>query len=188
MKREDVKKQIPGITDEQLNWLMSENGADINREKSRADDLQGKLDTANTQLKTAQDGLKAFEGVDVDQLKGEITKLQGQLTAQADGFAFDNQLDGAIRAAKGKNVKAIRGMLGPEKIEALKASKNREADIKAALDDLGKDEPWVFGAADGSNGGANGMTVNTGGEHGNGGGGEKTLADEITTALFPGKN
>ena len=34
MKREDVKNKIPGITDEQLNWLMQENGADINREKS----------------------------------------------------------------------------------------------------------------------------------------------------------
>ena len=28
MKREDVKNKIPGITDEQLNWLMQENGAD----------------------------------------------------------------------------------------------------------------------------------------------------------------
>ena len=26
MKREDVKKQIPDITDEQLDWLMGENG------------------------------------------------------------------------------------------------------------------------------------------------------------------
>ena len=31
MKREDVKNKIPGITEEQLNWLMQENGADINR-------------------------------------------------------------------------------------------------------------------------------------------------------------
>ena len=34
LKREDVKNKVPGITDEQLNWLMQENGADINREKS----------------------------------------------------------------------------------------------------------------------------------------------------------
>ena len=26
MKREDVQKQIPGITKEQLDWLMAENG------------------------------------------------------------------------------------------------------------------------------------------------------------------
>lgn len=33
MKREDVKNKIPGITEEQLNWLMQENGSDIIREK-----------------------------------------------------------------------------------------------------------------------------------------------------------
>lgn len=53
MKREDVKNKIPGITDEQLNWIMQENGADINREKSAATALQTQLDNANAQLKTA---------------------------------------------------------------------------------------------------------------------------------------
>ena len=62
MKREDVKNKIPGITDEQLNWIMQENGADINREKSAATALQAQLDNANAQLKTAQDGLAAFDG------------------------------------------------------------------------------------------------------------------------------
>ena len=44
MKREDVKNKIPGITDDQLDWLMSENGADINREKAAAATLQTELD------------------------------------------------------------------------------------------------------------------------------------------------
>ena len=60
MKREDVKQKIPGITDEQLQWLMDENGADVTREKKRAGDLQAELDTATAQLKTAQGGLAAF--------------------------------------------------------------------------------------------------------------------------------
>ena len=33
MKREDVKNKITGITEEQPNWLMQENGSDITREK-----------------------------------------------------------------------------------------------------------------------------------------------------------
>ena len=65
MKREDVKNKIPGITEEQLNWLMQENGSDITREKSAAAALQTQLNSAQAQLKTAQDGLKAFDGVDV---------------------------------------------------------------------------------------------------------------------------
>ena len=54
MKREDVKNKIPGITEEQLNWIMQENGADINREKSAATALQAQLTAAQVQLKAAQ--------------------------------------------------------------------------------------------------------------------------------------
>ena len=79
MKREDVKNKIPGITDEQLNWIMQENGADINREKSAATALQAQLDNANAQLKTAQDGLKAFDGVDVAGLQEQVTKLKADM-------------------------------------------------------------------------------------------------------------
>lgn len=146
MKREDVKQKIPGITDEQLQWLMDENGADVTREKKRAGDLQAELDTAKAQLKTAQDGLAAFDGVDVADLKSQIEKLKGELAAQADGYAFDAALDGAIRDAHGRDVKAIRGMLD---VDALKASKDRTADIKAALDALTKEKAWAFDAAPG---------------------------------------
>ena len=97
MKREEVKTKIPGITDEQLDWLMGENGRDITAEKTKAANLQTQVNDLTTQLNTAKDGLKAFEGVDVADLKGQITKLQGQLADQADSFAFDSTLDGAIR-------------------------------------------------------------------------------------------
>lgn len=99
MKREDVKNKIPGITDEQLNWIMQENGADINREKSAATALQAQLDNANAQLKTAQDGLKAFDGVDVAGLQEQVTKLKADMKAQAEGFAFDNALNGSVSAS-----------------------------------------------------------------------------------------
>lgn len=130
MKREDVKNKIPGITDEQLNWIMQENGADINREKSAATALQAQLDNANAQLKTAQDGLKAFEGVDVAGLQEQVTKLKADMKAQAEGFAFDNALDTAILGRKGRSVKAVRALLD---LDALKGSANRSTDIAKAL-------------------------------------------------------
>ena len=138
--------QLTGITDEQLDWLMGENGRDVTAEKTKAASLQGQVDDLTKQLNTAKDGLKAFEGVDVADLKGQITKLQGQLADQADGFAFDAALDGAIRDAHGRDVKAIRGMLD---VAALKASKDRTSDIKTALDALVKDKAWAFDAAPG---------------------------------------
>ena len=141
MKREDVKNKIPGITDEQLNWIMQENGADINREKSAATTLQTRLDNANAQLKTAQDGLKAFDGVDVAGLQKQVTKLKADMKAQAEGFAFDNALDTAILGRKGRSVKAVRALLD---LDALKGSADRSTDIAKALDEAAKANPWAF--------------------------------------------
>ena len=169
MKREDVKNKIPGITDEQLNWIMQENGADINREKSAATALQTRLDNANAQLKTAQDGLKAFgehKPEDFAAAQQQIAQLQQQMKEQADGYAFDSALNGAIRDAKGRDVKAIRGMLD---LDRLKSSKDRGADIQAALKALAEEKAWAFEAAEPN---ATGMIVNTGAEHGTGGSAE----------------
>lgn len=190
MKREDVKNHIPTITDEALKWLMDENGADINREKGKAADLQKQLDAANTQLSDVQEKLKAFDGINVDELKGESDKLRQQIADMKDGWAFDSALDGAIRDAKGRNLKAIRGMLD---LDALKASKDRSADIKAAIEGLAKENPWAFETApSGSEGGQGGTggkpsaTFSTGGEHGTGGGaGEEDGVAAAFAALNP---
>lgn len=160
MKREDVKKQIPGITDEQLNWIMQENGADINREKSAATALQTQLDNANAQLKTAQDGLKAFDGKKKpEEYEAELTKLKADMKAQAEGFAFDNALDAAIMGKKGRSVKAVRALLD---VDALKGSTDRSTDIAKALDEAAKASPWAFG----EDGAAGVAVVSTGAEHG----------------------
>lgn len=187
MKREDVKARIPNITDEAMTWLLDTTGAELTREKNRAADLQKQLDAANAQLSDVQDKLKAFDGVDVAQLKGESDKLRQQIADMKDGWAFDSALDGAIRDAKGRNLKAIRGMLD---LDALKASKDRSADIKAAIEGLVKENPWAFETApSGSEGGAGGKpsaTFSTGGEHGTGGSaGEEDGVAAAFAALNP---
>jgi hypothetical protein len=176
MKREEIQAKIPGITKEQLDWLMDENGKDVTREKSAAATLQTQLNEANAQLKTAQDGLKAFEGVNVAELQGKIQQLTADMAAQKDEFEFNGALDGAIRDAKGRNVNAIRGMMD---LAALKASKDRTADIKAALDKLSSENAWAFEsaapAAPSAQSAQNstGMLINTGAEFGTGGSSRK---------------
>lgn len=60
MKTEDLKAQ--GLTDEQVAFVMAENGKDINREKTKAEGYKTQLDEAKTSL-------KAFDGVDVKDLQ-----------------------------------------------------------------------------------------------------------------------
>ena len=120
-----------------IDAILAENGRDV-----------AELDAVRNQLKTAEDGLKAFEGVDVQDLQGKITALQNDLKdakdkhqAEMADMTFNHALEAAITAAKGRNVKAIRALLD---VEALKSSKNQESDIKTALDGLVKESAYLF--------------------------------------------
>ena len=147
MKREFLQNFKVGdqpLPKEIIDEIMAENGRDIESAKKPFADY----DSIKEQLQTAKDGLKAFEGVDVAQLQSKVADLQGELNAKdtewqgklAD-MAFDHALEAAITGAKGKNAKAIRALLD---VDALKGSKNQEADIKAALEGLKKDSGYLF--------------------------------------------
>lgn len=168
MKREFLQNFKVGdqpLPKEIIDAIMDENGKDIEAAKAPFADYE----SIKEQLQTAKDGLKAFEGVDVAQLQGKITELQGQLTdkdnewqGKIDAMKFESKVADAIRAAKGKNSKAITALLD---MEALRGSKNQDADLKAALEALqqAEDSGFLFGEeqtppgyASGTGGGAGG--------------------------------
>lgn len=127
--------------------ILAENDRDVEAAKKPFADYED----IKEQLATAREGLKAFEGVDVKELQGQIAKLTGELSAKEaehqarlQTLEFDGALKDAIRTAGGRSAAAIMGELGQEKLDALRASKNREADIKAALEGLKRDSEYLF--------------------------------------------
>lgn len=153
MRREFLQNFKVGdqpLTKEIIDAIMTENGKDIEEAKKPFADYE----SIKEQLQTAKDGLKAFEGVDVAQLQGKITDLQNQLTqkdtewqGKIDAMAFDGKVKDAITAARGKNAKAISALLD---MEALSSSKNQDADLKAALEALQKENGYLFGEEGGN--------------------------------------
>lgn len=107
-----------------------------------------KLDSAEAQLTEAKESLKSFEGVDVPALNGKITELTNSLAAKETEYnqkiadmEFDAVLETAISASGAKNAKAVRALLD---LDALKASKNRDGDIKAAIASVKSDNDYMF--------------------------------------------
>lgn len=105
-------------------------------------------DTYKSQLDTAQNTLKSFEGVNVEELKGKVTELTNDLQKKDSDFQakiadmeFNALLDGQISAAKAKNVKAVKALLD---VDALKKSQNRDADIKSAIESVKTDNGYMF--------------------------------------------
>lgn len=145
---------------EVIDAIMAENGRDIEAaKKAYAGGNSGNGEKMFTQeevnrivserLTREKEKLQAIDGSkDTEQLQGEITRLQGELTAQAEAHkqqlanvVFDHTLDSAIKAAKGRDTKAVRSMLD---LDALKGSEDHGTAIKAALDGLRKDSSWLF--------------------------------------------
>ena len=128
MKTEDL--QAKGLNQEQIDYVMAEYGKDING-------IKQERDTYKTQLSTAQATLKSFEGVNISELQGKIQTLTTEL-AERD---FNDLLKSTAEGFKPRDIKAVMPFLDVDK---LKASKNQESDIKAALEIVKKEKGYLF--------------------------------------------
>lgn len=139
MKTEDL--QGKGLNQEQIDFVMSEHGKELNAVKAERDGYK-------TQLDTAQASLKAMEGIDAAGLQTKVSDLTKQLQGKdaeiekiKSDYAFDASVKEAIRKAAGRNEKAIMALLD---VDTLKASKNQTQDIEAAITALKKDNDYLF--------------------------------------------
>lgn len=139
MKTEDL--QAKGLTQEQIDYVMAEYGRELNGVKQDRDNYK-------TQLATAQATLKGFEGVNIQELQSKITQLTSDLAVKETEYQkqiadrdFNDLLKTTAEGFKPRDLKAVMPFLDVEK---LKASKNQEADIKAALESVKKDNAYLF--------------------------------------------
>ena len=106
MKREDIAKIFEGATEEQINAVLDINSKDIGNAKKK---LEIERDKYKDQLETAQNSLKEFEGVDVNELQSKIKTLTSDLETKDTEYQqkiadmeFNSVLDGAISKAGAK--------------------------------------------------------------------------------------
>ena len=93
--------------------------------------------------------MKEFEDVDVEELKTRVATLTADLEAKEQEYKkelaerdFNDFLEKQINSFGAKNVKAVKALLN---IDALKESKNQEADIKAMLETCKEENDYLFG-------------------------------------------
>ena len=134
MKREDLRA-IEGLTEEQINEIMRLHGQDAAAHQATVQGLQA-------QLTTAQQGLAAFEGVDVNDLRSQISDLTDQLTQQAAEFAFTGVLRAAAHEAGALDEEDAITLL-PNRA-TLRDSKNQAEDVNHAFAALKTHKPYLF--------------------------------------------
>ena len=103
--------EVPEEKKSELEKQLGENYKPV----SEVEKVRAARDNYKTQLDTAQETIKSFEGVDVNELQGKISTLQNDLAAQKTAFEqqisdmeFNSMLEDAIGKAGARSVKPAR--------------------------------------------------------------------------------
>lgn len=154
---------VPEDKQAELNKAVSKNYKTIVEYENKVNKLTEERDTA-------VETLKGFEGKDFDAItrerdewKRKHDEAEERHRKEAEEREFNDLLTATITEAKGKNAKAITALLDLDK---LRASKNQQSDMKAALDALRTESGYLFD----DNGGAAYFTASGGNKGGNPGG------------------
>ena len=147
MKREFLQNLQVGneaLSKEIIDAIMAENGRDIETAKAAFADY----DAMKDRLAQAQEAIKGYEALDINGIRQAAQQWEekyNQTVAahqkQLAQIAFDNALENAIAAAKGRNAKAITPLLD---VAALQESQDPKQAIGQALEALKRDSAYLF--------------------------------------------
>lgn len=151
MKREELKEH--GLTDDQINFVMAENGKDVNTSNDKVNSLTSERDGLKQQITDRDSQLSDLKKStkDNDELQAQLkqlqddnkatkTKYQNQLAAQEKGF----KIEGALRDAKAKNVKAVLSLIDTDKIQV--AKDGSLSGLTDQIDAVKKSDSYLFEA------------------------------------------
>lgn len=122
MKTEELKAQ--GLTEEQISFVMAENGKDLKKLQKENDNLSADRDTWKEKAEVAETTLKGFEGVDLETMQRELSEWKQKATEaekKAQEQLYERDFSDALKAA-----------LDDVKFSSEAAKKSVMADIKEA--------------------------------------------------------
>nr|DAZ41161.1 MAG TPA: minor structural protein [Caudoviricetes sp.] len=152
MKTEELKAQ--GLTEEQISFVMAENGKDLKKLQKENDNLSVDRDTWKEKAEAAETTLKGFEGVDLETMQRELSDWK-QKAADAEKNAqeqlyerdFADALKAEFEGIKFSSEAAKRAIMAEVKEAGLKlkdgkilglndlVSQMKEKDSSAFIDD-----------------------------------------------------
>lgn len=150
MKRDLLKEH--GFSEEQINFVMAENGKDVNSLKEQINNLTGERDGLQKQINDRDKQLNTLKksSKDNEELQSQIKQLQDEnKTAKQnyqDQLAKQNKsfkIEGALRDAKAKNIKTVLPLIDTEKV-----SVNDDGTLNGLseqLDNIKQDNGFLFG-------------------------------------------
>lgn len=130
-----------GLEKDAIDKIMAENGKDIESEKAKITAETEKLTKANETIKTLQDTVKKFDGVDVEKLKQDLADAETKYTAELSATKLNYALEARLAKEGAVNSKAVKALLDSSKISL---DGDNLIGVDEQLKVLKESEKWAF--------------------------------------------
>ena len=149
MKTEDLQAQ--GLTQEQIDFVMAENGKDLKKLQKENETLTTDRDTWREKAETAETTLKGFEGIDPEKIQSELKEWQ-QKAVDAEKNAqqqiYDRDFADALKAeledVKFTSEAAKRDVMAQIKAAELKLKDGKILGLSDLIDQIKKADASAF--------------------------------------------
>lgn len=152
MTREDLKKIIEGITDEQLKSILDINSADIGKAKKDYDTIKSENDTLKSDKKELEEKITTLSEKsnsaddykkELDDLKAEIKKKEDADKAEAEDRALTDSIIEVFGDKKFTSDYVKNGIIADMKLEIAKPENKRKG-YAELFESLTKDKEGIF--------------------------------------------
>lgn len=131
-----------GLEKETIDKVLDEVSRDIGKHKAQTEAKAEELKAANDTIKQMQEAAKAFEGVDINGLKQQLTDAQTKYDTDVNAMKRDFALKLALNGKVHDPADVIR-LLDSDKVEL-----NESGELKSSIDELIKpikeSKPYLF--------------------------------------------
>lgn len=149
MKTEDLKNL--GLAEEQISFVMAENGKDVNKAKKDFDTVSADRDNWKNQAETAQNTLTKFDGIDPEKIDSEIADwkkkakdAEEMYTAKIREREFEDALKTELDNVKFSSEAAKRSVMTDIKAAGLKLIDGKILGLKDLLEQMKEKDASAF--------------------------------------------
>lgn len=149
MKTDELKNR--GLTEEQVAFVMAENGKDLKKLQDDVKRLSGERGTLKERAETAEETLKKFDGIDVDAFKREIDEWKKKAEAAEEKAKnqlyerdFADALRGELESVRFTSEAAKRDVMSQINAAGLKLKDGKILGLSDLLEQIRKADAAAF--------------------------------------------
>ncbi|MFM9413333.1 phage scaffolding protein [Peptococcus simiae] len=139
----DTLKKL-GLTQEQIDAVMAENGKDIKAEQGKAESLKKERDTLQAQLVDATETIKGYKDMDIDAIQKSADDWEEKYKAsvqELEDLRFDSLLDKGLTGSGAYDADIVKKLLDRE---ALLVKDGKLEGLDKQLAHMQEHRPYLF--------------------------------------------